>query len=99
MNKSKPYYLYRLVDRDGLLLYIGCSSSPWKRLGCHFRAVKGSPFREEMAPLIANAWVSDPYPNWDAAHAAEINAIENERPRFNVEHNHQQRPRRKRAAA
>jgi predicted GIY-YIG superfamily endonuclease len=73
-----PHFLYRLLDADGGLLYLGCTVDPERRLAEHRRKPWGR--------LIA-AWQFDEFTDALSAYAAERDAIASESPQFNAMHN------------
>lgn len=73
-----PHALYRLRDKDGHLLYVGCSLSPLARLSAH-------ELHRVWATAIDNA-TFEWFPDRQTALAAETAAIKAERPEWNVHH-------------
>ena len=69
--------LYRFLDQDGALLWVGVSANPFARLASHL-AAKG--WRDEIAHVEIQR-----FPDRAAAEQAETLAIETERPRHNVQ--------------
>lgn len=73
---GKPHFVYRCYDRDGNLIYVGCSVAPIQRMEQH----------------RANTWWFDQveriryvvYPNKDYALYKEREAIGAENPRWNI---------------
>lgn len=72
--------LYRWVDADDVVLYIGISNDPDRRIGQH---VDGKPWVVEAVRVDIVDW----YDSRDEALAAEEELIRGERPRYNVVHN------------
>lgn len=70
--------VYRVYDKDGRLIYIGASVDVQSRLVTHERY-------SWWHGLIAEVTTTD-YPTADAALAAELVAIQEEQPAFNVRH-------------
>lgn len=68
--------VYRAYDRDGVLLYVGCSINPDYRRTAHQR-------RAPWFPRMTR-WVVEWHPNYFAARRAEAAAITSEHPEFNV---------------
>ena len=71
---TKPHYVYRIFNRAGDLLYIGCTVNVEKRLKQHRR-------KEWWPRPFASVMVDGPYPDRNAGRAAEDVAIETEHPR------------------
>lgn len=79
------HYLYRCYDADGLLLYIGCTTNPARRLVQHKKSGNITSLR--LARFIASYVVdADVYPTRDAGRTAEKAAIRAEQPLLNVQH-------------
>lgn len=77
MTKSTEHHVYRAFDEVGRLLYVGCTSNPQNRFGCH--RSHGS----KWLPYAAStAW--DTFPTREEALLEEARAIRVEAPRFNV---------------
>lgn len=76
----KTCYLYRLFDADDALLYIGISRSALGRLGEHLG-------EKTWAGEVVRTTIH-PFGSRDEAAAAERAAIQSERPRYNIQHNH-----------
>ncbi|MEV4521496.1 GIY-YIG nuclease family protein [Micromonospora tulbaghiae] len=73
--------LYRLRNRDGQLLYVGITSSPGSRMSAHRRE---KPWWPEVDPARTTyQWL----PNRPAAERAEVAAIAQEAPRYNLADN------------
>ena len=68
--------LYRLFDESGELLYVGITSNPERRLHHHKHT---KPWWSEVATVTF-----ENHPTGDDVAAAEADAIESERPRYNV---------------
>jgi HPt (histidine-containing phosphotransfer) domain-containing protein len=77
INAGLPHHVYRLFDKAGGLLYIGCSFQPVARREQH----NIKPWYEEIASMT-----SEEFPNLAAARAAEAKAIETESPPHNTAH-------------
>ena len=73
-----PHVVYRLLDTNGDLLYIGCTVDPERRLAEHRR----KPWGDEIA-----AWQFDEFVDAESAFLAERDAIASESPRYNAMHN------------
>jgi predicted GIY-YIG superfamily endonuclease len=86
MTENAPHYLYRCYDADGVLLYVGCTSEPKKRLATHRRGDRGAS-RWLAVTMVRSEVDCDIYPNRDSGLEAEAEAIEIERPVFNFQHN------------
>ncbi len=72
---EKPHALYRLFDRAGTLLYLGCSMVPFRRLQQHLWM---QPWHLDIF-RIELEWCSD----WYAGRTAEMTAIQRESPLYN----------------
>jgi predicted GIY-YIG superfamily endonuclease len=72
-------YLYRLLDAESRLLYIGISNAPIYRLYQHLE-------EKPWAPQITWQHVKR-YENRDQAELAERECIQNERPLYNIQFN------------
>lgn len=81
-----PTALYRLRDRAGRLLYVGITSSPASRMSAHRRSKAW--WSEVDTAQTAYEWL----PNRPAAERAEVAAIAQESPRYNVADNPAERP-------
>lgn len=77
-------YLYRLLDQDSRLLYIGITSSPIHRLFQHLE-------EKPWAPQITWQHVKR-YEDREEALRAEELAIRSERPLYNIQHNQDRWP-------
>lgn len=69
------WYVYRLFDSEGQLLYVGCSDQPWRRVSGHSHRSWG----DRIATVTREAYAS----RLDALDA-EAAAILAEQPAFNV---------------
>lgn len=76
---NQPAVLYRMFDKDQLLLYIGISKSVQARLAAHGKDKDW--FTDVCAVFLEH------FPRRSAAAAAEQAAIRKERPRYNIAHN------------
>jgi len=76
---TKPTQLYRHYDKDDNLLYVGISLSAYARLSQH-------KLHSEWAKESAKMTIEN-FNNRNDALRAEKNAIEIEKPRFNLLHN------------
>lgn len=72
------YFLYRLFDVAGELLYVGISLNPAKRVQQHRKV---QPWRNKIAEIKIESFA-----HLGLASLAEIKAIEEEAPRFNKQH-------------
>jgi predicted GIY-YIG superfamily endonuclease len=68
-------YVYRVLDEDGLLLYVGCSVDVDRRMGQHRKASPWFAYADQVA-------VEGPFPRAEALRR-ESDAIRSERPWFN----------------
>ena len=76
---TKPHVVYRMFDKDGTLLYLGCTTF-LSRLG-HHQATR--PWFHEVQTITLE-WT----PDWLAGRQLEMAAIQHERPRYNLlQHN------------
>jgi hypothetical protein len=83
---DRPHHVYRVFDARGLLLYIGCTREVGSRMAVH--RAWGNPSPASFAIKLYGAKVeTETYPSFDTARAAEREAIANEAPYFNREHN------------
>ena len=74
---ATPHYVYRMYDEGGRLLYVGISKTLATRLTQHHR---DKPWANEIASVMGKRYTSR-----EAARAAEIEAIQNEDPRYNIQ--------------
>lgn len=81
---KSPAQLYRHFNAAGQLLYIGISLAAIQRLGQHRENARW--FRSIARIEIEN------FPDWESAAAAEVEAIEKEKPLHNVARNRKQAP-------
>lgn len=77
-NGRRRHALYRLYNAAGDLLYVGISLTAAERMGGH-RSV------QRWWGQVASVQL-EPHRTRDAAHAAEIEAIKTEHPRYNIHH-------------
>tara|TARA_R110000737_G_C14621639_1_gene493360 strand:- start:6206 stop:6613 length:408 start_codon:yes stop_codon:yes gene_type:complete len=70
--------VYRHFDESGDLLYVGRSINPFKRLQEH-------KYQSSWFDSVVNMTV-EKFPTFGAAKKAEANAILSERPKFNMQH-------------
>lgn len=84
-RRERPHYVYRIFDKDGRLLYIGCTEQVDQRIYMH-----------RATYTLACAWeihewydhhTSEELPTLAAARAAERAAIKAEAPLLNRQHN------------
>jgi len=73
---DKNHYVYRIFDRTGRLIYVGCSHDPETRMYTHRRIMW-------WAPQIARIKMTV-HPSKDAGHLTERSIIDTENPRWNV---------------
>lgn len=78
--------VYRMLDADGAVLYVGKSVRVRARLLSYFRAPRGDKAAELLSCTHAIRW--DYVPNEFAALIRELRLIQEWHPRYNVEHNH-----------
>ncbi len=77
---QKAYYLYRHFDQGGILLYVGIALNPVYRLSQHRNT---SPWYWSIARIEISRFETR-----EESEAAERDAIQNERPLFNLRHAH-----------
>lgn len=77
--EKKPYALYRHFDCNGRLLYIGMTNNPDVRIRSHKRQ---SRWYGAIAAVTVE-WIT----GFSKVCEAEVNAIKNEAPMYNVRHN------------
>jgi hypothetical protein len=70
-----PHMVYRLFDKAGTLLYVGCSHRVFSRLEAH---ISKQPWRYDLA-TVQVTW----FDNWPLAAAAEQEIINAEKPKYN----------------
>lgn len=75
---AKRIALYRLYDRDGNLLYVGVTNNLRRRWDMHSR--------DQTWWHLVTRREAEWLPDRASAEAAEITAIQDERPRFNIDH-------------
>lgn len=74
-RRAQPHFVYRCYDADRRLLYVGCTRQPAKRWQSH----GDKPWRPQV---VAIEW--EPHPDFRSGRAAERDAIQTERPAYNV---------------
>lgn len=77
-TRHQPTTLYRIFDANGRLIYVGQS----QRMGFRMQTHERSSWWFELAARIE----IEEFPTRDAAMAAEVIAIQEEQPAFNVKH-------------
>lgn len=75
---ARRYYIYRLYDATGALLYIGRSCRPLQRLKGHHAS--GADWPKAVVQIDAEGVYA-----WDEAVQRERQAILSERPRHNID--------------
>lgn len=75
-RKPGPYHVYRVFDRTGDLIYVGCSNNLFTRLAQHEELSWWAPQAFKVKSRI--------YPSYDVGLKAERLAIQTEHPRWNV---------------
>lgn len=73
---SRPHYVYRAYDADGVLLYVGCTAYYRTRLEQHASSSAWWLYSTDVT------WRG--YPTRSAARAGEAAAIRSEHPVFNI---------------
>jgi hypothetical protein len=81
------FVLYRFFDADGGLLYVGKSVRAWQRFAAHRST-------SEFYPEAASVTLQRGFESNFALSAAEVAAIKVEKPRFNIAHSVNPRPKR-----
>ena|ERR1035437_127174 len=77
-KEQMPHAVYRLLDRTGAVLYIGCSQNPFGgRLYVHGSV---QPWIKEVATVKVE-W----FPTWTDGRRAEAIAVRAENPRYNID--------------
>lgn len=75
-RKSGPYYVYRVFDAVGQLIYIGCTNDLFRRLAQQEELAWWAPQAVKVKASV--------HANYEAGLAAERKAIQTEHPRWNV---------------
>ena len=78
LAKDRRSYVYRMWDKDGVLLYIGKSNNPLNRWKQH----RKKPWFEQVT-----RFEYEPHPDEASAYAAEREAIKTEHPLYNIVNN------------
>jgi predicted GIY-YIG superfamily endonuclease len=78
VHADKRTYVYRIFDKSGRLIYVGCSNTPEARLATHRAAAW-------WAPQICRIKLKV-FPDRQSAIEAEAKAIREENPRWNINH-------------
>ena len=78
LAKARRSYVYRMWDKNGVLLYIGKSNNPLNRWKQH----RKKPWFEQVA-----RFEYEPHPDEASAYAAEREAIKTEHPLYNIVNN------------
>lgn len=81
-GRSKPHFIYRCFDADGLLLYVGCTKDVPRRISLHQRDLRNKASRWLQVSMVRYE-VEGPYADLETARRVEANAIANEQPLFN----------------
>lgn len=79
--RAKPHVVYRCYSHTGVLLYVGCTTDLTGRLRQHRGYSSTTP--APWYPLTARVTFEE-FPNADEGRAAELAAVTNECPVFNV---------------
>lgn len=79
-----PHVVYRCYDRDGLLLYIGCTSDVVARMAAHMASAHNPASR--VLILRMARYELEEHPDRESAQAAERAAIYAEAPLANLHH-------------
>ena len=83
---SRPHSVYRCYDADDQLLYIGCAWDVDHRIWFHMQRSSQSEVSWAVRRRMAR-YTSQEYPTKAAARSAEREAIANEAPLLNRQHN------------
>lgn len=83
--RVRSHYIYRCYDADGLLLYIGCTTNPKRRMSAHKNGHTSQASRLLAACMDRYEVDEDSYETRDAGRDAEQAAIEAEQPLFNIQ--------------
>ena len=78
-----PHFVYRCYDKDGDLLYIGCTANVKKRIATHRRGGKAA--SQWLAVFMTRHETEGPFRDREAGRAAERQAIQLEQPLFNYQ--------------
>lgn len=84
MSSAGKHYVYRCYDASGLLLYVGCTRDVAGRLQVHASSWN-NPASAVLNMRMASHEVEE-FPTFEAARAAEREAIANEAPLANLHH-------------
>lgn len=83
-NVMANHYVYRCYDKDGGLLYIGCTKNVERRIAAHRRGGKAA--SRWLAVFMDRHEVEGPFRGRDLGREVESFAIQSERPLFNIQH-------------
>ena len=83
---ARPYFVYRIFDKNDQLLYIGSTREVEYRISMHTQSSIAQPSSWEIAERMSYQTVQE-YPDKAQATIAEKQAIKSEMPLFNREHN------------
>jgi len=75
-HHEKLHYVYRIFDKTGRLIYIGCTYNPEMRINSHRTTIWWGDQIHRIKLTV--------HPNKRAGHAAEKIAIHSEHPRWNI---------------
>jgi len=75
-HHEERHYVYRIFDKTGRLIYVGCSYNPEARINTHRTTMFWGDQIHRIKLTV--------HPNKRAGHYAEKIAIHSEHPRFNV---------------
>jgi predicted GIY-YIG superfamily endonuclease len=78
IHADKRTYVYRLFDNEGRLIYVGCTHDPEARIAMHRNKAWWAPQIDRIKIKV--------FPNRQAAIEAEAKAIQEENPRWNINH-------------
>jgi len=80
---TAPHFLYRCYDKDGDLIYIGCTNDVARRMSAH-RSSRATASRW-LSLFMARYEVEGPFDGREAGREAEHRAIQLEQPLFNYQ--------------
>jgi hypothetical protein len=82
---TADHFLYRCYDRDGDLLYIGCTVNVKSRIAAHRRASNGARASRWLSVFMDRYETEGPFRGREAGRDAERQAINAEQPLFNYQ--------------
>lgn len=82
---NADHFVYRCYDKDGDLIYIGCTVNVKKRIGEHKRGGRKHPASRWLAVSMVRHEIEGPFPGLRAGRKAEAAGIRLEQPVFNTQ--------------